>query len=198
MNDNIKNGLLILITVATIANTIMLLGSDSVSYEKTAVKDKAVSNAAVTPNNTQAQERPNNQDQVNPQLNEKPTGPKTSIKFEEMAYDFGDIEQNSTNPKTFTFTNTGDKPLIISDAKASCGCTVPHYTREPIAPGGTGKIDVIYKPGMQANKQTKTVTITANTEPATTVLRISANVEPGDNPQPNQGQNSSPIEIQGQ
>ncbi|MBL4708242.1 MAG: DUF1573 domain-containing protein [Flavobacteriales bacterium] len=110
------------------------------------------------------------------------TGPKTSIQFAEMEHDFGTIEQNTTNPKVFTFTNSGDTPLIISDAKGSCGCTVPDYPRQPIAPGETGEIKVVYSPGTQANQQSKSVTITANTEPATTVIRIKANVTPGENP----------------
>ncbi|MBD3661235.1 MAG: DUF1573 domain-containing protein, partial [Arenibacter algicola] len=108
--------------------------------------------------------------------------------------DFGTIEQNTTNPKTFTFTNTGDEPLIISDAKGSCGCTVPSYPKAPIPPGGTGEIEVVYRPGQQKNQQTKTVTVTANTEPAQTVLRIKANVKPGEN-NPNSG--SAPVQIGG-
>ena len=96
-----------------------------------------------------------------------------------MEHNFGDIEQNTTNPKTFTFTNTGSEPLIISDAKGSCGCTVPEYPKQPIQPGESGEIKVVYSPGTQVNAQTKTVTITANTEPSTTVLRITANVAPG-------------------
>ncbi|KAA3652509.1 MAG: DUF1573 domain-containing protein [Bacteroidetes bacterium] len=106
-------------------------------------------------------------------------GPKTTVQFEEMEYDFGKIDQNTHNPKTFKFTNTGNEPLIISDAKGSCGCTVPDYPKHPIQPGETGEISVVYNPGTQANQQTKTVTITANTEPSTTVLRIKANVTPG-------------------
>ncbi len=100
----------------------------------------------------------------------------TTISFAENAHDFGTIEQDSEHKKIFSFTNTGSEPLIIEKAKGSCGCTVPKYPKEPIAPGGTGEIEVVYKPGKQKNKQTKNVTITANTSPANTVLTISANV----------------------
>ena len=77
----------------------------------------------------------------------------------------------------FEFTNTGNEPLIIQDAKGSCGCTVPKYPKEPIAPGATGEIEVEYKPGTQKGNQTKAVTLTANTQPEQTVLQITAMVE---------------------
>lgn len=176
MNENLKNALLVIITIATLTNTVILLGddSDNVSYERTPINNAAANNSVVNP-------AANNQAITPTPVETKiPDGPKTSLQFAEMSHDFGDIEQNTTNEKVFTFTNTGEEPLIISDAKGSCGCTVPDYPRQPIAPGETGEIRVEYRPGTQANKQTKTVTITANTEPATTVLRISANVNPGE------------------
>jgi hypothetical protein len=173
MSENLKNALLVVITIATLANTVILLGDDSsVSYERTPITTPTnISNAAANP---AAQP-------VQPATVIENVGPKTVIEFTEMEHNFGTIDQNTTNPKTFSFTNTGDEPLIISDAKGSCGCTVPDYPRQPIQPGETGEINVVYKPGSQVNKQTKTVTITANTEPATTVLRISADVTPGEN-----------------
>ncbi len=104
-------------------------------------------------------------------------GPKTSISFPVMQHSFGKVKQNTDNGYTFKFTNTGKIPLVISDAKGSCGCTVPDYPKEPIAPGATGEINVMYKPGGQQGNQSKTVTVTANTEPAQTVLNISADVQ---------------------
>lgn len=196
MSENLKNGLLVLVAIVTIANTVMILNDDGVSYDKTSVNKSAVSNAAANPatqpnNEASMDQQQDNQANVPPE----PQGPKTAIQFAEMVHDFGTIDQNSTNPKTFTFTNTGENPLIISAAKGSCGCTVPSYPREPIPPGETGKIEVVYKPGKQTNQQTKTVTITANTEPAQTVLRIKANVKPGENNNPNEG--SAPVQIGG-
>lgn len=116
--------------------------------------------------------------QSNP-MNEIPQGPKTSMEFADMEHDFGKINQDSENKYVFKFKNTGDEPLVINGAQGSCGCTVPSYPKEPIAPGEEGDIEVVYSPGKQENQQQKTVTITANTEPTTTVLKISAFVEPG-------------------
>jgi hypothetical protein len=174
MSENLKNALLVVITIATLANTVILLGDDNnVSYDRTHIATSSnVSNSAANPAATQA---------VQPATVIENIGPKTTIAFTEMEHNFGTVDQNTTNPTTFSFTNSGDEPLIISDAKGSCGCTVPDYPRQPIQPGETGEINVVYKPGSQANKQTKTVTITANTEPATTVLRITADVTPGEN-----------------
>jgi len=102
--------------------------------------------------------------------------PKTTVNFKEYEHDFGNIKQDSDNKKVFTFTNTGKEPMIIETANGSCGCTVPNYPKAPIPPGGTGEIEVVYKPGKQENAQTKTVTVIANTEPKETTLRIKANV----------------------
>ncbi|MBP6312284.1 MAG: DUF1573 domain-containing protein [Flavobacteriales bacterium] len=105
--------------------------------------------------------------------------PKTTATFGSYEHDFGNIKQDSENEYVFNFTNSGTEPLIIENAVGSCGCTVPEYPKEPIPPGGTGDIKVVYKPGKQENAQTKTVTVTANTEPKETILRIKANVAPG-------------------
>lgn len=103
--------------------------------------------------------------------------PKTTMNFAKFEHDFGNIKQDSENKHIFKFTNTGKEPLLIENAQGSCGCTVPSYPKEPIPPGGSGEIEVVYKPGKQENAQQKTVTVTANTEPKQTTLRISANVQ---------------------
>jgi hypothetical protein len=103
--------------------------------------------------------------------------PKTVVAFAKSEHDFGNIKQDSENKYVFKFTNTGNEPLIIESATGSCGCTVPNYPKQPIPPGGTGDIEVEYKPGKQENAQTKTVTIVANTEPKETILRLKAFVE---------------------
>jgi hypothetical protein len=188
MNDNVKTGLLVAFSILTLVNTVMIFSDDDVSYDR---PERSVSTAApVTPATQNNPAMDLNAAAVPPEN----TGPKTSIQFAEMEHDFGTIDQNTTNPKIFTFTNTGSEPLIISNAKGSCGCTVPEYPRQPIAPGETGDIKVVYSPGTQANQQAKSVTITANTEPATTVLRIKANVTPGEN---NAAENTVPLQIEG-
>lgn len=70
---------------------------------------------------------------------------QAEIKFEKLVHNFGTFEEsNPVQKATFTFTNVGDKPLIINQAIASCGCTVPSYTKKPIAPGQKGQISVTY------------------------------------------------------
>ena len=102
---------------------------------------------------------------------------KTTVNFAGYEHDFGNIKQDTENKYTFRFTNTGKEPLIIESATGSCGCTVPNYPKEPVAPGAQGSIEVVYKPGKQENAQQKTVTVVANTEPKQTILRIKANVQ---------------------
>jgi hypothetical protein len=103
--------------------------------------------------------------------------PKTSMAFKSMKHDFGKVKKESTNTHVFSFTNTGKEPLIIKSATGSCGCTVPEYPKEPIAPGKSSTIKVEYKPGQQSGFQSKTVRVVANTEPSEeTVLTISAEV----------------------
>lgn len=99
------------------------------------------------------------------------------ISFEETEHDFGTIDQGTNVEHTFTFTNTGDAPLVITNATSSCGCTVPTWTKEPIAPGETGEMLVKFN-GSGQNQVTKTVNITANTEAGTEQLKIKAFVTP--------------------
>ena len=99
------------------------------------------------------------------------------IEFKTELIDYGTIEKGADGVRVFEFTNTGNAPLIISNVKSTCGCTVPKFPKEPIKPGATGEIEVVYSPGKQQGAQTKTVTITANTDPIITTLNISANVE---------------------
>ena len=99
------------------------------------------------------------------------------IAFAETEYDFGTIDQGTNVEHTFTFTNTGNAPLVITDATSSCGCTVPTWTKEPIAPGETGELLVKFN-GSGQNQVTKTVTITANTETGKEQLKIKAFVTP--------------------
>lgn len=96
--------------------------------------------------------------------------------FEEESHDFGQIEQGTKAETVFTFTNTGDAPLIITSARGSCGCTVPKWPNEPIAPGATGQIEVSFDSKGRQGKQQKSVTITANTTPNTKVLTITSEV----------------------
>lgn len=100
------------------------------------------------------------------------------MSFDKSEHDFGTIEQGTPQETIFTFTNTGNAPLIITDAKSSCGCTVPQYPKNtPIAPGETGELLVNFN-GSGMNQVTKTITVTANTEKGSEILRIKAFVNP--------------------
>jgi len=101
--------------------------------------------------------------------------------FQTKSYDFGNIkEANGPVACTFEFTNTGDKPLLIIDATASCGCTKPEYPSKPIKPGKKGKIKVTYSPIGRPGAFKKTVKIKSNGKERTTTLRIEGVVIPKD------------------
>lgn len=107
---------------------------------------------------------------------EKPEGPLPTIQFGEELHDFGTIKDGDVVEHVFKFTNTGEAPLIISNAKATCGCTVPEWPREPIPVGEDGEIKVRFNSKNKPGIQNKTVTLTANTWPTTQRVRIKANV----------------------
>ncbi|MCE3297246.1 MAG: hypothetical protein K0R65_2960 [Crocinitomicaceae bacterium] len=100
------------------------------------------------------------------------------IEFEKEVHDYGNVKYGANGTCTFDFKNTGNAPLIISKATGSCGCTVPSWPKEPIAPGAKGTITVKYdtkRPGPIS----KSVTITSNAanEPSK-VIRIKGTVGP--------------------
>jgi hypothetical protein len=99
----------------------------------------------------------------------------TTIKWEKLEHDFGDIKQNEVQTTTFKFTNTGTVPLVIASAKAGCGCTVPKKPEEPIMPGKTGEISVEYN-GSGSGAVTKFVDVILNTEAKSEKLTIKTNV----------------------
>ena len=109
-------------------------------------------------------------------------GPITTYEANEELHDYGVVENGSKNPFTFVLTNTGNEPLVIEKAKGSCSCTVPDWPKDPIMPGETGEIEVTFKPkASQAGKDvTQVVTITSNTEPRETRLKIKAKVQPSE------------------
>ncbi len=96
--------------------------------------------------------------------------------FERDKWSFGEIVQGEIVEYSFRFTNTGNTPLVITSAKGSCGCTVPEYPKEPIAPGESSFLKVTYDSNGRRDQFDKTVTITANTVPNTNLLYISGNV----------------------
>ncbi len=106
-----------------------------------------------------------------------PTGEEAVIRFESTDYDFGTVQEGEIVEHTYTFTNTGKSPLVINKATASCGCTVPQWPKEPIPVNGTGEIKVRFDSNNRTDLQTKYITITANTNPGTTQLKLSGIVQ---------------------
>ncbi|WP_296621071.1 DUF1573 domain-containing protein [Marivirga sp.] len=136
-------------------------------------------NGGSTATNPSVQTATQNKPQVqNNTPKEKPEGPLPKMEFSEKVHDFGRITEGDVVTKVFTFKNTGEAPLIISDATSSCGCTVPSYTDKPIAPGEEGELEVKYNSRGKKNQDNKVVRITANTWPATNNITIKAFVEP--------------------
>ena len=97
------------------------------------------------------------------------------FEFVDEVIDYGDIAHNSDGNRVFKFTNVGKTPLIISQVKGSCGCTVPTKPEEPIMPGEVGEIKVKYATN-RIGPFSKTVTITSNASEETKVLRIKGRV----------------------
>lgn len=109
----------------------------------------------------------------------KPDGPLPAFQWEDgEEFDFGSITQGDIAEHTFKFKNIGEAPLIIENAKASCGCTIPSYSQEPVPVGGEGTVVVRFDSKGKTNVQNKTVTITANTYPKISRLRIKSFVNP--------------------
>ncbi|QYJ67811.1 DUF1573 domain-containing protein [Flavobacterium litorale] len=100
------------------------------------------------------------------------------MKFDEVEHDFGTIDQGEVVSHTFTFKNEGTSDLVVSQAKASCGCTVPSYTKTPVKPGETGEVNVEFNSKGKKGNQNKTVTVSANTEEGSQVLKFKAVVTP--------------------
>ena len=186
MIENIKIGLL---GLALVVSSYSVYQVSVVKGEMDTLKDEFA--AKVTSMNTLLAQQTN---AANPTSNNNPvnqtntnnlpttevvtSGPKTKIQFAEEIHDFGTVEVETENLYAFTFTNTGSEPLSITNAKGSCGCTVPNWPKDPILPGQTGTIDVKFTPnaGQAGQPIEKVVTVTANTSPENTMVRIKANV----------------------
>ncbi|WP_452599716.1 DUF1573 domain-containing protein [Pontimicrobium sp. MEBiC01747] len=115
------------------------------------------------------------------------------IQFDKVDHDFGEIISGTNVETVFNYTNTGKSPLVITDIKSSCGCTIPKdWSKEPLAPGASGSFTVKFN-GKGANKVSKTVTVTANTEKGRETVRISAFVKPDPNAPKKATPTASPV-----
>ena len=98
------------------------------------------------------------------------------IVFKEETYNFGDIPEGPQVTHEFKFTNTGKEPLILSNVRASCGCTTPSWPKEPILPGKDGTILVTYNTQGRPGNFSKTITITSNADDPNRVIDIKGDV----------------------
>jgi hypothetical protein len=190
--DKVKVGLLALIALTLIVNTYYQATSET-PLPKVQIDQDPISEYSNIPDNTQKAQsnstldNPNRTELKDPTqnslLNNEPeaaSGPITNIKFATDVIDFGKVKAQSENTYAFEFVNTGTEPLLIENAKGSCGCTVPNWPKDPIMPGSKGKIDVVFRPKTRESEgeDKKTVTVYSNTNPKTTVLTVKAMVMP--------------------
>ena len=115
-----------------------------------------------------------------------PASTQPDFLFEAESHDFGTVPEGTQATFEFKFTNTGKEPLIISNVQASCGCTTPKWSNEPIAPGKTGTITASYNSSGRPGPFTKSITVTSNAKSSPKVLTITGVVEakPVEQPSP--------------
>lgn len=101
----------------------------------------------------------------------------TSVQLIDSVYDFGKTTEGTKVSHDFEFRNTGNKPLVISSAKASCGCTVPEKPQEPVKPGETGIIKVVFNSASHPGPAHKTIVVASNSYPPFPVLLVTGVVE---------------------
>lgn len=111
----------------------------------------------------------------NEELNDNGQGTPI-IEFSELEHDFGTILEGEKVACVFTFSNKGDGSLVINSATTSCGCTVPEFDSDPIAPGEKGEIEVLFDSAYRQGIQNKTITIRSNAEKPVVILKIKAEV----------------------
>lgn len=99
------------------------------------------------------------------------------IDFDHMEFSFDTILEGQSVEHVYPFTNTGKKDLMIADVTSSCGCTVPYFTEEPVAPGNTGEIKIVFDSEGKNGHQDKKIRIFANTFPNETVISITGFVK---------------------
>lgn len=97
------------------------------------------------------------------------------ITFKTEVIDYGTVIQNSDGTRLFSFINEGDAPLLITNVKTTCGCTVPSYSKAPILPGESGEIQIKYNT-KRLGAFTKTVTVMSNAEGGNKILKIKGNI----------------------
>jgi len=103
----------------------------------------------------------------------------SQFEFEETNYDFGDIQQGEKAEHIFSFKNTGNQPLIISNIVTTCGCTAPTWPKDPVPPGEKGEIKIVFNSSGKVGKQNKIITIFSNSINNKERITVKANIIPG-------------------
>lgn len=99
------------------------------------------------------------------------------IELEESEFDFGNVIEGTEIRRTFKFTNTGSGPLVIADINGSCGCTVAkNWPKNPVLSGESGSVDIVFNTEGRVGDNIKFITITANTQPADTKIKLTGTV----------------------
>jgi hypothetical protein len=166
MNANLKTALLTILTLS--AFTIALIELSGVSrtalFNKLNLRENSANAATVTtvpePSKTIIKDRP-----------------KTSVKFDKDTFDFGVIKDGDLVEHTYKFRNTGANPLMIDDVIATCGCTIPSYTKTPIAPGQNGEIKISFNSKGKAGNVSKSITVISNADQDRIPLHFKATVK---------------------
>jgi len=181
MTENIKTILIAVIAVALLSHTVYKITADSGgSASTTASSSGSMVPLSTTDNGPTVGGVPKAEPVTEPA---KPALPPTSITFKESSYDFGEMTAGDREKHIFEFVNTGQNPLVISNARGSCGCTVPSWSKEPIAPGESGNIEVEYNSTGKKGAVQQVVTIDANTNPSQSKLTIKVQVNPAEEPE---------------
>ena len=107
-------------------------------------------------------------------FNEPVDGPK--IKFKENSFDFGEITQGDVVEHTFEFENVGTQSLVINDVRTTCGCTVPKWPREPLAPGESASMTVQFSSRGKVGMQNKVITVISNSTSQQDRVMIKTNI----------------------
>jgi hypothetical protein len=138
-----------------------------------AVNSKKVDSADSNTLSTSLVNNPNTPNGLDTSMyNNKPT-----MDFTDTLHDFGNITQGETVVYEFEFTNHGKTPLIISNASASCGCTLADYPHDPVLAGKSGKLRAIFNTAGKAGHQEKSIAITTNSKRGIEYIYIKANVD---------------------
>lgn len=166
MNQQLKTVLLTILTLSVLAIAIIELSGIS----QTALFNKYSIGSATSADIKELNARSQLRDEVSAM-------PKTKISFKETHFDFGKIREGAKVRHTFTFTNTGDNPLLIADAIASCGCTVPSFSKNPVAPGEEGAIEVEFNSANRKGANHKNIVIVSNAERERVSIGFDALVE---------------------